>query len=564
MLRGIGRLGPTSVVPRRQAEVVASEPPQGGKQLLLMAAASLPIPAARAAPLGGLAYKWQVLICTVVGTFMVMLDQTVVNIALPKITTVFNVGVHETQLVVTSYMLALAVIMPATGYLSDTFGTKRMYLITMVLFTGGSLLCGLAWNNTSLVAFRVIQGLGGGMMMPLGMTMLFKAVPPQERNTIMGFFGLPLMLAPVLGPTLGGYLVEYVDWRVIFTLNVPVGILGLFIGWRLLRESEHVHGLKFDLRGFVLSAVGFSALLLAFTDAAFDGWTSPKIVLRFGIGFVALALWIWVELTDEHPLLDLRLFKIPVFALSSLVNFIVTLGMFGSMLVLPLFLQNLRGLGAAETGFILIFQVLPMTIAMPVVGRLVDRVGARVMLLIGLPLVALTTLQFAARDLSTTDATLRWWLLARGAAMGMVMMPAMTAGLNAVPLALMSRASSMSNVMRQVFGAFGTAVVVTILQVRQIYHTAMLSQTVTPENIPLQQLMGQMQQWAAANGFAAVQTQTMGMLAVARQVAQAAAVMGFDDVFRVTAAVTLLALLPAAFMRSDNKAPGGRPRIIAE
>ena len=183
-----------------------------------MAAANPPISAIPALPrlgarslLHGLDYQWQVLICAVVGTFMVMLDQTVVNIALPKITTVFGVGVHETQLVITSYMLALAVIMPATGYLSDTFGTKRLYLITMALFTGGSLLCGLAWNNTSLVAFRVIQGLGGGMMSPLGMTMLFQVVPPNRRNTIMGFFGLPLMLAPVLGPTLGGYLVEYVD-----------------------------------------------------------------------------------------------------------------------------------------------------------------------------------------------------------------------------------------------------------------------------------------------------------------------------------------------------------------
>jgi DHA2 family multidrug resistance protein len=533
-----------------------------------MAAANPAIGGALAAPLarpvlGGLSYKWLVLICTVVGTFMVMLDQTVVNIALPRITTVFNVGVHETQLVVTSYMLALAVIMPATGYLSDTFGTKRMYLITMVLFTGGSLLCGLAWNNTSLVVFRVIQGLGGGMMMPLGMTMLFKAVPPQERNTIMGFFGLPLMLAPVLGPTLGGYIVEYVDWRVIFTLNVPIGILGLFLGWRLLRESELIPGLKFDLRGFVLSAIGFSALLLAFTDAAFDGWTNPTILLRFGIGIVALALWVWVELTDEHPLLDLRLFKIPVFALSSAVNFIVTLGMFGSMLVLPLFLQNLRGLGAAETGFILIFQVLPMTFMMPLVGRLVDKVGARVMLLIGLPLVAVTTLQFANLDLSTNDAVLRWWLFLRGMAMGLVMMPSFTAGLNAVPLPQMSRASAMSNVMRQVFGAFGTAIVVTILQVRQTYHTAMLAQTVTPENIPLQQVVGQVQQWAAMNGLSAAQAQMMAVMAAAREVATAAAVMGFDDVFRFTAAVTLLALIPAAFMRTP-KSSGPRPHVIAE
>src|ERR1700680_3451076 len=253
-----------------------------------MAAANPPISAVPALPrlgarslLRGLDYQWQVLMCAVVGVFMVMLDQTVVNIALPKITTVFGVSVHETQLVVTSYMLALAIIMPATGFLSDTFGTKRLYLITMGLFTMGSLLCGLAWNNASLVAFRVIQGLDRGVMRPVGMTMLFQVVPPQRRNTVMAFFGLPLMLAPVLGPTLGGYLVEYIDWRVIFTLNVPIGLLGLFLGFTLLRESKHIAGLKFDLRGFVLSAVGFSAILLGLSDAASDGWTSSGVLTRF-------------------------------------------------------------------------------------------------------------------------------------------------------------------------------------------------------------------------------------------------------------------------------------------
>src|SRR5919202_2909868 len=188
-----------------------------------MATASLSQPRGRsffaAQLVHGLDYKWQVLLCTVFGTFMIMLDSTIVNIALPKITSVFGVGVSEAQLVITSYMLALAVIMPATGFLGDTLGTKRLYLVTMALFTGGSLLCGLAWSNSSLVAFRVIQGLGGGMMSPLGMTMLFKAVPPQERNTVMGVYGLPIILAPVLGPTVGGYLVEYVDWRGFFSPN---------------------------------------------------------------------------------------------------------------------------------------------------------------------------------------------------------------------------------------------------------------------------------------------------------------------------------------------------------
>lgn len=514
--------------------------------------------------LHGLDYKWQVLLCTVVGTFMVMLDSTVVNIALPKITTVFGVGVHETQLVITSYMLALAIIMPATGYLSDTFGTKRLYLLTMVLFTAGSLLCGLAWNNTSLVVFRVIQGLGGGMMSPLGMTMLFKVVPPHQRNTMMGFFGLPLMLAPVLGPTVGGYIVEYIDWRVIFTLNVPIGILGLFMGFSMLRESERVPGLKFDLRGFLLSAVAFSALLLGLSDAATDGWTSPGILLRFAIGLSALAGWIWVELTDEQPLLELRLFAIPVYSLSALVSFVLTVGMFGGMLVLPLFLQNFRGLGAAETGLILISQVLPMTVAMPVVGRVVDRVGARPLLLVGLPLLAVTTLRFAALDLSTSDMTIRGWLAARGVAMGLVMMPSMTAGLNAAPMHLMSRASSMSNVMRQVFGAFGTAVVVTILQSRQTYHVAMLSQTVTPENLPLQQLVASVQQLAMSQGLSAVQGQALAVLMASQQVALAASVMAFDDVFRVTAAITLLAIPPALFMRTRHPSGPREHTVMAE
>ncbi|MCA1646724.1 MAG: DHA2 family efflux MFS transporter permease subunit [Chloroflexi bacterium] len=536
-----------------------------------MAAANPPFSTAPAVPrlgirglLHGLDYKWQVLLCVVVGSFMVMLDQTVVNIALPKITTVFGVGVHETQLVVTSYMLALAVIMPATGYLSDTFGTKRLYLITMALFTGGSLLCGLAWNNPSLVAFRIIQGLGGGMVMPLGMTMLFKVVPPHQRNTIMGFFGLPLMLAPVLGPTLGGYLVEYIDWRVIFTLNVPIGLLGLFMGFTLLRESEHVADLKFDARGFVLSAVGFSALLLGLSDASTDGWMSTAVLSRLAIGVCALGLWVWVELTDEHPLLDLRLFMIPVFALSSLVSFVLTVGMFGGMLVLPLFLQNLRGLGAAESGVILISQVLPMTVAMPLVGRLVDKVGARVMILIGLPLLALTTWQMGALDLTTSDTTIKLWLAARGCAMGLVMMPSMTAGLSGVPMHLMSRASAMTNVMRQVFGAFGTAIVVTILQLRQTFHGSMLSQMVTPENLPFQQLMSSAQQLGAGQGLSAAQSQAMAMMLAARQVASAAAVMAFDDVFRFTAAITLIAIIPALFLQTP-KASGQRgPTMMAE
>ncbi|MBV9546294.1 MAG: DHA2 family efflux MFS transporter permease subunit [Chloroflexi bacterium] len=527
-----------------------------------MAAANPPVAGALVAPatgrsfVHGLDYKWQVLMCTIFGTFMTTLDTTIVNIALPKITSVFGVNVNQAQLVVTSYMLALAVIMPATGFLGDTFGTKRLYLTTMALFTSGSLLCGLAWDNTSLVAFRVIQGLGGGMMSPLGMTMIFRAVPARERNAVMGLYGLPLMLAPVLGPTLGGYIVEYVDWRVIFTLNVPIGIAGLFMGWTLLRESERVKGLKFDVRGFLLSAVAFSSLLLGLSDADTDGWTSPGILARFAIGGIALVAWIWVELMDTQPLVELRLFKDRTFTLAMTVNFVLTVGMFGGQLLVPLFLQNFRGLGAGETGLITMAQALGMLPLMPIMGRVADRVPLRIILLLGLPLVGLTTWQFANLDVTTPDNTLRLMLALRGASLGVVMMPAMTAALNAAPLHLMSRASSLTNVARQVFGSFGTAIFVTILQNRQIYHQAMLAQTATPQNFALQQALVAAQQWATGHGLSDAQGQLLGVIMVMRQLGLDAAVMAFQDVFRVAALVTLLAMVPALFLKTAR--PGGR------
>src|SRR5512142_1748588 len=194
---------------------------------------SLPRPHHR---LLALPYYWQALIIVMIGSFMAMLDATVVNIALPRIITVFNAPVDAAQFVLTGYMIALAIIMPATGYLSDTFGTKRIYLISMFFFTAGSLLCGLSWSVESLVIFRILQGLGGGMMLPLGMTVIFKTVPREKFGLVSGIFGLPLVFAPVVGPTLGGYIVEYINWRFIFTLNLPIGALGLFLGWVLLRE----------------------------------------------------------------------------------------------------------------------------------------------------------------------------------------------------------------------------------------------------------------------------------------------------------------------------------------
>ncbi len=503
-------------------------------------------------------YQWQALIVVIVGSFMVMLDTTIVNIALPRITNVFGVSVDQSQLILTGYMLALAVVMPAAGYLTDTFGTKRVYLLVMGLFTIGSALCGMAWDINSLVVFRVIQGLGGGMLMPLGTTVIFRAVPPHQRGTVMGVFGLPLILAPVLGPTLGGYLVEYVDWRIIFTLNIPVGVLGLLLGATLLRETERRPGLRFDTPGFLLSAIGFGGLLLGLSRGAGDGWTAPHIVAYLFVGAAALVIWVVLELHTDVPLLDLRVLKNSTYALATGVTFISTLAMFSSMFLLPLFLQNLRGLGALESGLLTFPQAMAAGLMMPISGRLFDRFGPRPPVVVGMLIMFYSTWGLTSLNLATSDNELRWLLIVRGAGMGLMMMPAMTAAMNTVPPHLVARASSLTNVLRQIFGSFGTAIFATLIQMRMNFHLGMLAQTVTPDSLPVQNAIPRIQQALLHQGATLAQAKAGAIMALGQQMAMGAAVRAYDDAFLISALLMLLGIVPAVFLTSTGLQPDER------
>jgi DHA2 family multidrug resistance protein len=516
-----------------------------------MAAISLAVPRPRTR-LHGLSYQWQALLVVIIGTFMVMLDTTIVNIALPRIITVFGAAVDTAQFVLTGYMLALAIVMPATGYLSDTFGTKRVYFISILFFTIGSALCGLAWNVGSLIAFRVLQGLGGGMLMPLGTTIIFKVVPAKDRGAVMGIFGLPMLLAPVIGPTFGGYLVEYVDWRVIFTLNIPVGILGLLLCTLLLRETDTRPNLRFDRWGFVLSGSGFALLLYGLARAPTDGWTSLNIVLELGVGSVLMLLWIFVELTERQPLLELRVFKNYTFTMATLVSFVITLGMFSSMFLLPLFLQNFRGLGAMESGVLMFPQALASGLLMPISGRLFDKVGPRPLITTGLLILGISTFQLSKLDVTTPNSTITAVLILRGFGMGLAMMPSMTTAMNTLVGPLVARGSALTNVLRQLFGAFGTAIFATLLASRQTYHTAMLAQTVTPDSIAVRRALQALAAMAMQHGLTAAQGQMTGMMLLGRQLALTAAIKSFDDCFLISAAVCVVGVLPALLLRSKG------------
>jgi EmrB/QacA subfamily drug resistance transporter len=524
-----------------------------------MASISMPKPHHR---LHALPYHWQAVIVVIIGSFMVMLDTTVVNIALPRIITVFGADVHSSQYVLTFYMLALAIIMPATGYLTDTFGTKRIYMLSMLFFTVGSFLCSAAWNVPSLVLFRVLQGLGGGMLMPLSMTIIFKTVPPEERGTVMGVFGLPMLLGPVLGPTLGGYLVEYVDWRFIFTLNIPVGILGLTLGATLLRETETRTDLKADVKGFLLAGTGFAALLYALSEAPTEGWGDPFILTLLTLGGFCLLAWLWTELTVSEPLVELRVFRSGTYSLATFINFILTTGLFSSMFLLPIFLQNFRGLGAMETGILMLPQALASTITMPLSGKLYDRFGPRPVVTVGLLGLAFSTWELSFLNLDTSSADLTRILLERGLSMGLTMMPIMTVAMSAIPPQLIARSSSLTNVLRQVFGSFGTAIFATVLSTRQTFHQAMLSQVVTPDRLSVQTTLAELQQYLMHSGFGAAQAKGLTIASIYKQVAMNASVIAFQDCFFIAALICLLGIVPTLLLRVKPGLAGGaqRPR----
>jgi EmrB/QacA subfamily drug resistance transporter len=507
--------------------------------------------------LAGLPYHWQALAIVVLGSFMALLNMTIVQVALPRIIQVFGATVDQGQLVITAYILAMAIVMPATGYAADTFGTKRTYLTTIALFTIATALCGFAPSIEGLIAFRVVQGLSGGMIMTLGMSIIFQVSPPRQRGSIMGFFGLPVLVAPMVGPIVGGYVVEYVDWRLVFALGIPVGVLAVTLGATVLRETARRGGTRFDWAGFVLAAIGFSAALLALSRAPNDGWTAPHVVALGLVAAAALPSFVVVELTREHPLLDLTVLRDPTYVCATLVTMVFMLVMLASSFLLPLFLQNVRGLGPLETGLLLAPEAVASAVMMPIAGRLVDRIGPRLLMVPGLLLLVYAYWLLSSLDLNTSDDTLRLVLVLRGVAMGAVMMPAITVAMDRVPPARMARATALANVLRQLAGTFGTAAFASLLLSREQFHRSSLAQTVTPDSIATVQALAAAQAALVGQGVSEAAAQTAGLAQLARQVELAAKVRGFDDCFLVAALLSVVALLPVLLLRRGRAQRAG-------
>jgi EmrB/QacA subfamily drug resistance transporter len=408
-------------------------------------------------------YKWLVAIAFVAGLFMDLMDVTIVNVALPTLGRDFGASTDTLEWVITGYLISLAIWIPASGWISDRFGSKRTFALALVLFTAGSALCGLAWSAGSLIVFRVLQGVGGGMMTPVGTAMLFRAFPPAERARASAVVTVPTAIAPALGPVLGGWLVDNASWRWIFYVNVPVGLATLAFTLLFLREHKEPAAGRFDFWGFLCSGSALALVLYALSQAPAHGWTSTAVVVSGLAGVVLFGLLIVLELRRPDPILHLRLCGDRMFRSANLSMFMVYAMLLGVLFLLPLFLQELRGLSALESGLTTFPQALGMLLMVPVTGRLYPRIGPRRMLTIALVGITVTSVLFFLVDLATN----LWWIRAimflRGISMSFAIVAAQAAAFASIRSEETGRASALFNTNRQVAASIGVAVLATVL-----------------------------------------------------------------------------------------------------
>lgn len=433
---------------------------------------------------GRLPYKWVVLLVVVFGSFMSILDQTVMNTALPRLQSAFGADLSTLQWVITAYTLVQGVVTPTTAFFASRLGIKRFYMISIALFTVGSALCGLAWNLPVLIVFRVIQAVGGATLFPLAITLLFSEFPPQERGLASGLLSVSALMAPAVGPTLGGYLVTYAHWPLIFYINVPVGVVAFLLAFLLLREHSSEEKICFDIPGFMLAASGLTALLYALSNASSAGWTSPSVLIILAVGSLLLTLFVIVELytarRGRQPLVDLRLFANGPFLSSNIANALITFSFFGSLILLPIYMQTARGLSAFQSGLFTLPLAFASVLAAIVGGRIVDRFGVRVVLLPGLVLMSLSTWQLTQIQLSTSYTWLLVIFVLRGLGLGSLVQTLTVSALSTVPRSQYTQASSLNTVIRFAFTSLGIAVLATLTQSRAASHISDLAQQTHP------------------------------------------------------------------------------------
>jgi EmrB/QacA subfamily drug resistance transporter len=492
---------------------------------------------------------WRIpLAVLIAGMFMSVLDVSIVNVAIATIQSDFGGSTADVAWITTAYSLVLGVIVPASAWLGDRFGLDRVYMISLAGFALASALCGLAWSLNSLIAFRVIQAIPGGLLPVVTLTMVYRIVPRQKIGTAMGMYGLGIVFAPAIGPTLGGYLVEYVSWRLVFYINVPVAVLGLLAAAVALPKFTRAPTRPFDVWGFITVAMGLVALLLAFSEGASWGWSSYRVLILIVGGLLSLALFVTIELEVDHPLLNLEVFRSAAYTTSLIIMGVMMTGMFATLFYIPLFLQAGQGYQALDTGLLLLPQALVMAVLMPISGRLYDKIGPRWLVVSGLLVAAFGSYGLARINPDMTREEVVMWMCIRAAGVGMAMMSIMTGGLASLNPNLTNSGSAINTVVQRVSAALGLAALTAMATAQQ----AQLAQ-------------GRADLLEGTSGHAA-HMPLLQFLGLYRRTQVSVLADSYANVFILTAAVTAAAALGALLLRSGPaQYTGSEPtRMAAE
>jgi len=406
-----------------------------------------------------------VAVAYVAGMFVTILDATIVHVTLPTLADTFGVGVGSIEWVVTGYLLSLAVVIPASGWFGDRFGTKRTFLFATAVFTIASVLCGSATSLGQLVGFRILQGVGGGMLAPVGLAMLFREFPPERRAAASKVLIIPTAVAPALGPVVGGLLVDTASWRWVFLVNAPIGAAILVFGSLLLREHREPAAGRFDVPGFLLAGSALALVLLALSEGPRSGWTAPATLASAAGGAACAVALVAVELRSRAPMLHLDLLGNRLFRATNAVSVFATASFLGMLFLLPLFLQEVRGASALRSGLTTAPEAIGVLVVSQLAGRLYPRLGPRVLMFAGLAAMSLLVVALSRVDLDTNEWLIRGCLFAVGGAYSFLILSLQTSSFATIAPAQTGRASALYNTQRQVSQALGVALLATTLAI---------------------------------------------------------------------------------------------------
>ncbi|HID1316370.1 TPA: DHA2 family efflux MFS transporter permease subunit [Staphylococcus aureus] len=500
--------------------------------------------------------RGKILAALLFGMFIAILNQTLLNVALPKINTEFNISASTGQWLMTGFMLVNGILIPITAYLFNKYSYRKLFLVALVLFTIGSLICAISMNFPIMMVGRVLQAIGAGVLMPLGSIVIITIYPPEKRGAAMGTMGIAMILAPAIGPTLSGYIVQNYHWNVMFYGMFIIGIIAILVGFVWFKLYQYTTNPKADIPGIIFSTIGFGALLYGFSEAGNKGWGSVEIETMFAIGIIFIILFVIRELRMKAPMLNLEVLKFPIFTLTTVINMVVMLSLYGGMILLPIYLQNLRGFSALDSGLLLLPGSLIMGLLGPFAGKLLDTIGLKPLAIFGIAVMTYATWELTKLNMDTPYMTIMGIYVLRSFGMAFIMMPMVTAAINALPGRLASHGNAFLNTMRQLAGSIGTAILVTVMTTQTTQHLSAFGEELDKTNPVVQDHMRELaSQYGGQEGAMKVLLQFVNKLAT---------VEGINDAFIVATIFSVIALILCLFLQSNKKAKATAQKIDAD